>query len=232
MLFIDTGSADEVQEIAGWGALSGATTNPTLLSGESADLGATIRQICELIDGPVSAEVVSEDPDEMVAQGQRLNAIHENVVVKLPFGPAGLAATQELVQAGVRVNMTLVFTPAQALLAAEAGVRYVSCFIGRLEDIGEDALGALDDVIAALRHGDRRPLVLAASIRTPRHAVEAAKLGADIATIPAKVCARCPGIRSPNRASSVFTRTGRPTRTRPVAPRPWRRSRGRLRLPG
>src|SRR3712207_6803978 len=113
MLFIDTGSVDEVEEIAAWGVLSGATTNPSLLSGDGGDLGATIRRICDLVDGPVSAEVVSENPDEMVAQGRGLSAIHEHVVVKLPFGPAGLAATRELVQAGVRGNMTLGFTAAQ-----------------------------------------------------------------------------------------------------------------------
>jgi transaldolase len=186
MLFIDTGSVDEVEEVAAWGALSGATTNPTLLA-EADDPGATIRRICELVAGPVSAEVVSDDPREMVEQGRGLSAIHETVVVKLPLGPAGLAATRELVEEGIRVNMTLVFTAAQALLAAEAGASYVSCFIGRLEDIGEDALGALRDVIEALGHAERRPLVLAASIRNPHHAVEAAKLGADISTIPAKV---------------------------------------------
>jgi transaldolase len=186
MLFIDSGSVDEVEEVAAWGVLSGATTNPTLLA-HGHDPGATIRRICELVDGPVSAEVVSGDPREMVEQGRGLSAVHENVVVKLPFGAAGLAATRELVQAGIRVNMTLVFTPAQALLAAEGGAAYVSCFIGRLEDIGADAFAALRDVIGALPQGEQRPLVLAASIRTPRHVVEAAILGADVATVPAKV---------------------------------------------
>jgi transaldolase len=184
-LFIDTGLVSEVEEFAAWGVLSGATTNPTLLS--DADPGATIRRICELVDGPTSAEVVADGPDEMVAQARGLVSIHEHVVVKLPFGPAGLAATRELASEGIRINMTLVFTAAQAILAAEAGATYVSCFLGRLEDIGEDALGSLRDVVGALGHTEPRPLVLAASIRTPRHAVEAAKLGADIATIPAKV---------------------------------------------
>jgi transaldolase len=185
-LFIDTGSIEEVEELASWGILSGATTNPTLLS-NSESPGETIRQICELVSGPVSAEVVADTPDEMAAQGRGLARIHEHVVVKLPFGEAGLAATRELAEERIRVNMTLVFTAAQALLAAEAGATYVSCFLGRLEDIGEDALRALDDVVAALGEGSPRPLVLAASIRNPRHAVEAAKLGTDIATVPAKV---------------------------------------------
>ena len=186
-LFIDTGSASEVEEIAAWGVLSGATTNPSLLAGDGQDPGRTIRRICDLVGGPVSAEVVSETAGEMVAQGRGLATIHEHVVVKLPFGPAGLAATRELVRDGIRVNMTLVFTAAQALLAAEAGASYVSCFVGRLEDVGEDALGALSDVVAALGRAEDRPLVLAASIRNPRHAVEVAKLGADVATVPAKV---------------------------------------------
>jgi transaldolase len=186
-LFIDTGSLAEVEELAPWGVLSGATTNPSLLAREGASPGATIRRICELLDGPVSAEAVSDDPRELVAQGRGLAAIHDHVVVKLPFGPAGLAATRELVQDGIRVNMTLVFSAAQALLSAEAGATYVSCFLGRLDDIGQDAAVALAEVIAALRPAGSRPQVLAASIRSPRHAVEAAKLGADIATIPAAV---------------------------------------------
>jgi transaldolase len=187
MLFIDTGSVSEVEEIAAWGVLSGATTNPSLLAHDGQAPDRTIRAICDLVAGPVSAEVVSETADEMVAQGRALAAIHQHVVVKLPFGPAGLAATRELVRDGIRVNMTLVFTAAQALLAAEAGASYVSCFIGRLEDIGEDALRTLRDVVTSLAQAEPRPLVLAASIRSPRHAVEAAKLGADVATVPAKV---------------------------------------------
>jgi len=186
-LFIDTGSIDEVQELAAWGVLSGATTNPSLLASEDQDPTETIRSMCELLDGPVSAEVVTHDSDEMVRQGRRLAAMHGHVVVKLPFGPAGLAATRELVDEDIPVNMTLVFTAAQALLAAEAGVSYISCFLGRLEDIGQDAVAALGEVIGALITSEPRPLVLAASIRSPRHAVEAAKLGADVATVPAKV---------------------------------------------
>ena len=168
-LFIDTGSVGEVEELAPWGALSGATTNPSLLAREGSSPAATIRRICELLDGPVSAEAVSDNPRELVAQGR------------------GLAATRELVEDGIRVNMTLVFSAAQALLSAEAGATYISCFIGRLDDIGQDAGSALAEVIATLRSAESRPQVLAASIRSARHAVEAAKLGADVATIPAAV---------------------------------------------
>jgi transaldolase len=187
ILFIDTGSTDEVEELAPWGVLSGATTNPSLLAADGREPEGTIRRIGELLDGPVSVEVVGDTADEMVAQGRALARIDDHVVVKLPFGPAALEATRALAEDGNPANMTLVFTAAQALMAAQAGASYVSCFLGRLEDIGEDALRALGDVIEALAGGDRRPLVLAASIRSPRHVVEAAKLGADIATIPAKV---------------------------------------------
>jgi transaldolase len=186
-LFIDTGSVGEVEEIAPWGVLTGATTNPSLLAAEATEPGETIRRICELLDGPVSAEAVSDSARELVSQGRALSDIHEHVVVKLPFSPSGLAATRELAQDGIRVNMTLVFTAAQALMSAEAGATYVSCFLGRLDDIGQDSAAGLAEVIGALRSSDSRPLVLAASIRGPRHAVDAAKLGCDIATIPAKV---------------------------------------------
>src|SRR5918996_3829393 len=125
-LFIDTGSVAEVEEIASWGVLSGATTNPTLLSKEEGDPGDILRRICELVDGPTSAEVVSTDAEGMVAEGRALAGLHPHVVVKVPFSPAGLTATRELTSEGIPVNMTLVFSAAQALLTAEAGARYVS----------------------------------------------------------------------------------------------------------
>jgi transaldolase len=193
-LFIDTGSVAEVEEIAAWGVLAGATTNPTLLAREQGDLDQTIARICELVDGPVSAEVMAEQPDEMVEQGHALAALDERVVVKVPFGAAGLQATHALSAEGIGVNMTLVFSPTQALLAAHAGARYVSCFMGRLDDISVDATGVLAAVVQTLRPdgGARSPLaasaqVLAASIRHPGHVVAAAKLGCDVATIPASV---------------------------------------------
>src|SRR5881394_2919677 len=132
-LFIDTGSVAEVEEIGAWGVLSGATTNPSLLAKESGDPGEGIRRICELVAGPVSAEVVADDPQEMVSQGRALVALHEQVIVKVPFGAAGLEATRSLSEDGIGVNVTLVFSPNQALLAAAAGARYVSCFMGRLD---------------------------------------------------------------------------------------------------
>ena len=186
-LFIDTGSVAEAEEIAAWGVLSGATTNPTLLAQEPGDPGAAILRICELVGGPVSAEVVSADPAEMVAQGHALHALNQHVVVKVPFGAAGLQATRELTADGVPVNMTLVFSPSQALLAAEAGAHYVSCFMGRLDDISVDATEVLGGVVAALRPAPVTARVLAASIRHPEHVVAAARLGCEVATVPAKV---------------------------------------------
>jgi transaldolase len=186
-LFIDTGSVAEVEEISAWGVLSGATTNPTLLAREHADPGRTICRICDLVDGPVSAEVVATDAAGMIAQGLALSSLHEHVVVKVPFSPAGLEATSALAEQEIPVNMTLVFTASQALLAAEAGATFVSCFLGRLEDVSIDSGETLQGIIETLHTGQTTAEVLAASIRTPQHAVLAARLGAEIATVPGRV---------------------------------------------
>ena len=186
-LFIDTGSIAEVEEIVDWGVLSGATTNPTLLAREEGDPGAAIVRICELIRGPVSAEVVSDEAQEMVAQGRALHGLSQHVVVKVPFCAAGLQATRQLADDGIAVNMTLVFSPNQALLSAEAGASYVSCFMGRLDDVSVDSAEVLAGIVAALRPTGSTAQVLAASIRHPEHVVTAAKLGCEVATVPAKV---------------------------------------------
>lgn len=193
-LFIDTGSVAEVEEVAGWGVLSGATTNPTLLAQGDDAPEVAVHRICELVAGPVSAEVVADDAAEMIAQGRALARLHEHVVVKVPFGAAGLAAASALAGEGVGVNMTLVFSPTQALLAAEAGARYISCFMGRLDDISVSSEEVLAAIISTLRppSGARSALagsaqVLAASIRHPGHVIAAARLGCDVATVPAKV---------------------------------------------
>jgi transaldolase len=167
--------------------LSGATTNPSLLAKEDGDPGDIIRRICDLVGGPVSAEVVSDDPREMVIQGRALSKLHEHVVVKVPFGAPGLEATRELSDDGIRINMTLVFSPNQALLSAEAGASYVSCFMGRLDDVSIDSAEVLAGIVAALRPGGVTAEVLAASIRHPEHVVTAARLGCEVATIPGKV---------------------------------------------
>ena len=185
-LFIDTGSVAEVEEIAAWGVLSGATTNPSLLAKEDGEPGDIVRKICELVDGPVSAEVVSDQASGMVAEGRALAGLDDRVVVKVPFSAAGLEATRELASDGIPVNMTLVFSASQAILTAEAGARYVSCFMGRLDDISIDSESVVGEIVDALgAHRDAQ--VLAASIRHPMHAVIAAKLGCEVATIPGKV---------------------------------------------
>jgi transaldolase len=186
-LFIDTGSVAEVEEIAAWGVLSGATTNPSLLAKEHGDPGEAIRRICELVDGPVSAEVVADDAEGMLVEGRALAGLHEHVVVKVPFSPAGLAATRTFAQERIPVNMTLVFSASQALLAAEAGATFVSCFLGRLDDVSIDSGEVLAGIVEALHAGEADAQVLAASIRNPQHVVLAARLGCEVATIPGKV---------------------------------------------
>jgi transaldolase len=186
-LFIDTGSVAEVEEIAAWGVLAGATTNPSLLAKEEGDPGDIVRRICDLVGGPVSAEVVSQDPQGMVDEGRALRELHEHVTVKVPFCREGLEAAHALTSDGIPVNMTLVFSANQALLAAGAGATYVSCFMGRLDDISVDSTAVVGEIVEAFRAGGVTSQVIAASIRHPEHTVIAAKLGCEIATLPAKV---------------------------------------------
>jgi transaldolase len=185
--FIDTGSVAEVEEIAAWGILSGATTNPSLLAKEKGEPGDIVRRICDLVGGPVSAEVVSDDAPRMIEEGRALAKLHEHVVVKVPFSSAGLAATRALSSDGIRVNMTLVFSANQALLTAQAGATFASCFMGRLDDISVDSTSVLAEIVDTLRPGGTTTEVLAASVRHPEHVVTAARLGCEVATIPAKV---------------------------------------------
>jgi transaldolase len=184
--FIDTGSVAEVEEIAAWGILSGATTNPSLLAKEDGDPGDIIQRICDLVRGPVSAEVVSDDADAMVEEGRALDALHEYTIVKVPFSSEGLRATRALSGEGIAVNMTLVFSANQALLSAQAGATYVSCFMGRLDDISIDSESVVGEIVDALGP-QRHAQVLAASMRHPMHVVIAAKLGCEVSTIPGKV---------------------------------------------
>jgi transaldolase len=186
-LFIDTASLEDIEEIASWGVLSGVTTNPTLLSQVEGEEDDIYRRICALVDGPVSAEVVADDVPTMIEEGRRLAKIHPNIVVKLPTSREGLCATSALAHDGIRVNMTLCFTANQAMLAASAGAAFVSPFIGRYDDINEDGLGHLAEIVEAFAAADYPTEVLAASVRTPVHVMESARMGADIATIPPKV---------------------------------------------
>ena len=193
--FLDTADLNEIEEAASWGALAGVTTNPTLYSrigGKLADFENHIARICEIVDGPVSAESVAMTRDEIVADGLRLAAIAPNVVVKVPTMVEGLAATRTLADEGIPVNMTLCFTVPQALLAARAGARYISPFIGRFDDISEDGLDPLNNVVQAIGNYDftantvngEQIEIIAASVRSANHVTQAALMGADIATVP------------------------------------------------
>ncbi len=186
-LFVDTADINDIETIAQWGVLAGVTTNPSLLNAVDGDPDDIYRRICELVRGPVSAEVVAESRGEMIDEGVRLAAIHEHIVVKLPTSAEGLAATAVLASKGIRVNMTLCFTAPQALLAAASGAAFVSPFVGRYDDIGNNGLEALREIVEALMASHYDTEVLAASIRTPVQVTEAARMGADIATIPPKV---------------------------------------------
>ena len=200
--FLDTADLDEIKEAASWGALAGVTTNPTLYSrigGKLADFHDHIARICEIVDGPVSAESVAMTRDEIIKDGRELAAIAPNVVVKVPTMIEGLAATKVLASEGIPVNKTLCFTVPQAIMAARAGARYVSPFIGRFDDISEDGLDQVANIVSALGNYDftentvngEQIEVIAASIRSANHVAQAALMGADIATVPFNVLKKC-----------------------------------------
>lgn len=194
--FLDTADLAEIEEVASWGALAGVTTNPSLYArtgGKLEDFEGHLVKICKLVDGPVSGEVTAEDRDGMIEQGRALAALADNMVVKIPVGVEGLAATKALFEEGIDVNMTLVFTVPQALLAARAGARYISPFVGRFDDIAEDGLDQLDDIVTAIQNYDfDHPVeIIAASIRSANHVTQAALMGADIATVPYGAMKKC-----------------------------------------
>lgn len=194
--FLDTADLAEIEEVASWGALAGVTTNPSLYArtgGKLEDFEGHLVKICKLVDGPVSGEVTAEDRDGMIEQGRALAALADNMVVKIPVGVEGLAATEALSEEGIDVNMTLVFTVPQALLAARAGARYISPFVGRFDDIAEDGLDQLDDIVTAIQNYDfGHPVeIIAASIRSANHVTQAALMGADIATVPYGAMKKC-----------------------------------------
>ncbi len=186
-IFADTANLQDLKELMSWVAIDGVTTNPTLLSREPGDPVETLKKICELVKGPVSAEVVATDWEGMVEEGKKLASLDEHIVVKIPMTIEGLKATRTLTAEGIRVNMTLVFTPTQALLAAKAGASYISPFIGRLDDISSYGMDLVSDIMAILENYDYDVEVLVASVRHPMHVLEAAKIGAPIVTVPPKV---------------------------------------------
>jgi transaldolase len=185
--FLDTANLEEIREIAGWGIVDGVTTNPSLCSKESMKFEDLIREICRIVPGPVSVECVSTAAGEIVKEARELAAIAPNVVIKIPVCVEGLKATKILSSEGIKVNMTLVFSAGQALLASKAGARYVSPFIGRLDDISQEGMGLIEEIVTLFENYRLETEVIVASIRHPRHVIEAGLLGADIATIPAAV---------------------------------------------
>lgn len=186
-LYIDTASLDEIREAHAMGVLDGVTTNPSLIAKEGTDYGKRLGEICEVVKGPVSAEVLAVEFRAMIAEGKERAAIAENIVIKLPSTVDGLKACKALTDEGIRVNMTLCFQPLQAMLAAKAGAFLVSPFIGRLDDIGEDGVDLIHRIRQIYDNYGMATKLLAASIRHPKHVVDCALAGADVATIPFKV---------------------------------------------
>jgi len=186
-LYLDTANVEEIREAAQWGVLSGVTTNPSLAARENEDFTKILPTICELVDGPVSAEVISLEYEGMIREGRKLAGVHPNVVVKIPIIPEGMRAVKTLSAEGIRVNVTLVFSVNQALLAARAGAAYVSPFLGRLDDIGHTGVELVRDLVDVIDLHDLDVEVIAASIRHPEHVPAVALAGAHIATMPFKV---------------------------------------------
>ncbi|MGB9886608.1 MAG: fructose-6-phosphate aldolase [Moorellales bacterium] len=183
-IFLDTANVEEIRAAVELGVISGVTTNPTLVAREGRDFRQVLLEICELVDGPVSAEVVSTEAAQMVPEARELASLHPNIVIKVPMGAEGLKAVKTLSREGIRTNMTLIFSANQALLAALAGATYVSPFVGRLDDVGQDGLEVVGDAVTIFAQYGLETEVIAASIRHPQHVIAAARLGADIATVP------------------------------------------------
>jgi len=187
-LFVDTGRIDEVRKAAEWGILDGVTTNPSLIAQAGRGFKETVLEICSILpNGSISAEVVGTTVEEILREGREIASWSPNIVVKVPMTPAGIAATRQLTREGIRVNMTLVFSPTQALLAAKAGATYISVFVGRVDDVSSEGMRTIEDAVQIVENYGFDSEVLVASIRHPMHVVEAARLGAHIATMPFKV---------------------------------------------
>jgi len=189
-IFIDTANINEIREAASLGILDGVTTNPSLVSKEGKDFRALLDEILKVVDGPVSAEVISTDYEGILKEGRELSKIHHNIVVKVPLIKEGLKAVRTMSSEGIKTNVTLCFSPSQAVLAAKAGATYISPFVGRLDDISEDGMGLIDQIVTIYNNYAFETEVLVASIRHPLHFVEACMMGADVATMPFSVIDR------------------------------------------
>ena len=185
--FIDSADADEVREACDWGLVDGVTTNPSLIAKTGRPYADVLFELCQIVDGPVSAEVVARDAALMVEEGQKLARLHSNIVVKCPLTIDGLKATRSLCMRAIRVNVTLIFSPLQALAAAKCGAAYVSPFVGRLDDIGQDGFTVVEQIVKVFRNYTFSTEVLVASVRSPNHLLRAAEAGAHVATLPLNV---------------------------------------------
>jgi len=185
--FLDTGNVDEIKQALEWGILDGVTTNPTLIAKTGRPFMEVVKEILQLVDGPVSLETVSRDAKGMVEEGRKLAELGDNVVVKIPMTPEGIIAVQELESEGIPTNVTLVFSPTQALIAAKAGATFVSPFVGRLDDVSSDGMKLIRDVKTIYDNYDFDTQIIVASVRHPMHVLEAALIGADICTMPFEV---------------------------------------------
>jgi len=183
-IFIDTANLDQIKEVNSWGILDGVTTNPTLVAKEGCDFETRVRDICQVVDGPISAEAISMEAEGMIKEARQLSKIHKNIIVKIPMTAEGLKAVKVLSKEGIKTNVTLVFSPNQALFAAKAGATYVSPFVGRLDDISHDGMAIVRDIVTIFRNYGFKTQVIAASMRHPVHVTEAALAGAHVATIP------------------------------------------------
>jgi transaldolase len=188
--FIDTANIEEIKEANSMGMADGVTTNPTLIAREKGNFEDIIKEICKIVDGPISAEVISLDTVGMLKEARHLASIHKNIVVKLPMTIDGIKATRQLSKEGIKINVTLIFSPLQALMAAKAGATYVSPFIGRLDDISNEGILLVEQIVEIFNNYAFDTEVIVASVRNPLHVLDAALMGADIATIPFKVLSK------------------------------------------
>lgn len=186
-LFLDTANVEEIKEALTWGVISGVTTNPSLVAKEKRDFKVLVKEICDMVPGPVSAEVISLDSQEMISEARELARVAPNVVVKIPMCIEGLKAVKVLSEEGIKTNVTLVFSANQGLLAALAGATYVSPFVGRLDDVGNEGMAVVEDLVILIENYSLPTKVIAASIRHPMHVLEAARISAHVATVPYKV---------------------------------------------
>ena len=185
--FIDSANIDHIKEAASYGLLDGVTTNPSLVAKEGKNFKELLNEIVKIVDGPISAEVVSTDYEGILKEAEDLSKIHKNIVVKVPLIPEGIKAVKTLSEKGIKTNVTLCFSPTQAILAAKAGATYISPFVGRLDDISHDGMELISQIVQIYRNYDYKTQVLVASIRHPLHIVEAGLIGADVCTIPYEV---------------------------------------------